>query len=144
MSSPYVLTPADIILLRTSIRRAIPLDNSSIGQFAFPSIIYLPADDAFGLVYQSRMRAVSTDARVLAQCLRCERAEPGFIERILNAEVDCAIASLSPDLARAASARAYEERVRAREAAEARQRTAQRRETIAPGDITLTTLDDLL
>lgn len=86
------LTPTDIMALRTSIRW-----RGSIGEFAHrAAILYYPADDCFGLLADGRVMATSADIRLLGECLRQERAQPGFIRRIMDPTFDCFTASLDP------------------------------------------------
>ena len=82
-----------------------------------PFITYLPADDAWALHAYGHTQAASRRLDVLAACLRCERAEPGFIRRILDTREDARLMSLTPDLAAAERQRAGIERQRAAQAA---------------------------
>ena len=142
MSSP--ITPAQIMDLRASMRAAIPLDTSTIGQFAHPSIIYLASDDAFGLVHGSRLKAVSADPALLAHILRCERAEPGFIDRILDPAEDCRMAALDPHAARLERQRARSEHLKSEADALAKSEALRRRNSILRPDASTLELDDLL
>ena len=144
MTSPYVISPADLMDLRASMRRAIPLDTASHGAFAAPMIIYLPADNAFGLVVNSRMRAVSANIALLGACLRCERAERGWIDRVLDSAEDVRLAALQPDLALAERNRIRNEHARIREAQERAAEASKRRADAAAKNPATLTLDDLL
>lgn len=129
-ASPYTLTPADIMDLRGSVRWQLA---STLVSFEAPFICYAREDrmaqnapgwhpEAFVLHTEGHMRAISHRIEVLAACLRCEWAEPGFMRRILNPAEDCHLASLTPDEAAAErSRRAFEEKaIRTYAAEEAR------------------------
>jgi|SRR6185312_36390 len=114
------LTPADIMSLRTS---AATLRNLGGGvNLGSPYILYLPADDAFCLHAYGSPQAKHADPRVLGAMLAGERAEPGYIRRVLSPLTDCDTASLAPD------DRAARERHRASEAARVRAAEAERAE----------------
>ena len=96
-SNPHLqpLTPADIMLLRASVStRSADGTNGSVG---VPFIVYIPSDDAFALHAYGACQCVHEDPRLLAQMLRCERAEKGFIARVLSPLEPCTVAGLSPD-----------------------------------------------
>lgn len=126
--TPYTLTPADIMDLRGSVRWRL-VDTSLDGP-STPFICYAREDrmaqnapgyhpDAFVLHTEGHIRAISSRIEVLAACLRCEWAEPGFVRRIMDPRTDCATAALSPDLAAAErSRRAFEEKAMRTYAAE--------------------------
>lgn len=132
---PYKLTPADIMNLRESVRWRLTdtIDGPSV-----PFICYASEDrmaqnapgydpDAFVLHTEGHMRAISPRIEVLAACLRCEFAEPGFVSRILNPREDCHVASLAPDEAAAArSRRLFEEKAIRTFAAEEGRRAARK------------------
>lgn len=128
----YRLTPADIMDLRASIRWHL---TDPLTSFEAPFICYAREDrmaqnapgyhpDAFVIHTEGHIRAISPRIEVLAACLKCEWAEPGFMKRILNPAVDCHEASLTPDESAALrSRRLFEEKaMRTFAAEEARQR----------------------
>lgn len=90
------LTPTIILDLRLSIPSRVRCLDTGLGTIGVPFILYLPADDAFALHAYGLMLAVSADPAPLAECLRQERAEPGFIRRILDPQTDVQEASLDP------------------------------------------------
>ena len=107
----YSLTPTTILDLRAS---CPSLRNLGGGiNMGVPYILYLPAEDTFCLHAYGSPQAKHADPAVLAECLRQERAEPGFIRRILSTAEPCDIASLDP------AARAKHAAQRAQEAARA-------------------------
>lgn len=139
----YHLTPADVADLRASVRWRLH-DHLEPG-IALAWINYAPADDMFILHAYGHTQALSVRLEVLAACLRCERAEPGFIERILNPAEDVRMASLTPDLARAERMRQYEERQRQQAHTDAQTaRTVRRNSILPPTDVSGFELDDLL
>ena len=120
IQAPYQLTPADVMDLRASIRWS--LSDRSLGPPDIPFICFAREDrmaqnapgyapDAFVIHTEGHIRALSPRIEVLAACLRCEWAEPGFMRRIMNSNEDCHLASLNPDEAAAErSRRAFEEK----------------------------------
>lgn len=137
---PYMLSAADVSDLRSSVRWRL----HDHGEVAAAWINYSPTDDAFILHAYGHTQAISSDLRVLAACLRCERAETGFIARILDTREDVSLASLAPDLAAEARRRAYDERAKAEAASAARLEAQRRRNSILPTDVSGFDLDDLL
>lgn len=112
------LTPAQITDLRASIRYR----GATVGKDAESVyVIYYPADAAFGLVVGSRLMAISADLEALASCLVAERAERGFIARVLDSAEPPDGASLDPaGRARANASRAADAaRLRLQEDADA-------------------------
>lgn len=91
------ITPALIQDLRDSIRYRVANGQGS----PEPHILYMPADERFLLKVSTRAMCAHSDIRVLARLLLCERAEPGFVARIMDTATDCRVASLAPDLAAA-------------------------------------------
>ena len=151
----YELTPADVMDLRASVRW--PLADPSVDGPQTPYITYARegrmalnapgfSEEAFALYVRGHIRAISTRPEVLGACLRCEYAEPGFIDRILNPAVDCETVTLNPDERALLESRRRFEAKRDREAAEAAARTARKPSpTKAPRqpDPKTLTLDDL-
>lgn len=113
--------------LRTSVPTRVRALDTGLGTIGVPFILYLPADDAFALHAYGLMLATSPDPGVLAECLRQERAEPGFIRRILDPSHDAAVASLDPVSRRAHDAQRALEAHLQRVAAEERDAAATRR-----------------
>jgi hypothetical protein len=100
--------------LRESVRWR--LTDTTGGPDTAPYIIYAREDrmaqnapgydpDAFVLHTQGHMRAISPRLEVLAECLRQEWAQPGFVTSILNPRQDCHVASLDPASAEALRSR---------------------------------------
>lgn len=144
-NAPHVLTPANVQDLRDSIRWRV--SNGRDDTWTDPGVAYIiwgPADGHYILRAYGRPMAASHDIAVLAACLRAERAEPGFIARILDPATDCRTASLSPDLAaaerRRLAALAAEVRSRASLDAELKRTRAVNRRV----DVSKIELDDLL
>lgn len=135
------LSPADIMALRTSVPARVRCLDTGLGSIAVPFILYLPADDAFALHSYGLMLATSKDPAPLAECLRQERAEPGFIRRILDPREDVIHAALDPagrkrlDAQRALAR--HGERIAAEEADQAAERRTRQL------NISAITLDDL-
>lgn len=90
------LTPAMVMDLRGSCAMRTS-DDSTGDRMGVPFIVYIPSDDAFSLHAYGSPQAVHKDVRVLAQVIRCERAEAGFIRRILSPQEPCDVATLGPD-----------------------------------------------
>lgn len=134
------LTPADIQTLRLS---CPSLRNLGGGvNMGFPYIIYLPGDGLFCLHAYGSPQAKSPDAALLAECLRQERAEPGFIRRILSTATDVDEASLDPQARqRRASAQRAALISAAQTASTTRAQLARRASALDPRKLSL---DDLL
>lgn len=145
MTDPYSLSAADVADLRASMRQR-PVDSEDpSGVHRIPYITYLPADDAWLLHAYGHLQAVSPRIDVLAACLRCERAERGFIARILDTSEDVRLASLQPDLAAAERRRQAEERLRAQRQQDTERAALERRRALlGPTNILGIELDDLL
>lgn len=111
--NPHIpaLTPANVMDLRTSITWRV--NDGTIPEV--PHIIYAASEDGFILRAYGRPMCQHRDPALLAKLLRCERAEPGFIRRILDTREPCDVATLAPD------ARAHQAALRAQEAARSRQ-----------------------
>lgn len=114
--APYVLTPADICDLRLSMRKApaaSAMDHSTFGRAerdtGAPYILYLSADDAYLLRAYGSAQCTHANPAILAACLRNERAEPGFIRRVLDPSYTIEEASLDP--AGALASRRHRERL---------------------------------
>lgn len=121
MDLPHTLTPTDIMDLRTSMHsRGADGTNGSVGA---PFIVYVPSDQTYALHCDGLTWAVHRDPTVLCSMLRCERAERGFIRRVLSATEPCDVASLAPD-ARAAHEAAQRAEARKRLAYEQAEREA--------------------
>lgn len=104
------LTPADIMDLRASLTWRV--SDGTVPEV--PHIIYSASEDGFILRAYGRPMAQHCDPAVLAECLRQERAEPGFIRRILDPREDAFMASLDPASAVSAHARLAADASRAR------------------------------
>lgn len=116
--NPFVpaLTPADVMDLRstcTTLRGIYPGP-----MLPHPYILYLPADDLFCLCAYGSPQAKSANPAVLAACLRAERAEAGFIRRILSSEEPCDVATLAPDARARHASLVAQEAARRRQAAQ--------------------------
>lgn len=102
------LTPAVVMDLRASISTRGSADGTN-DRLGVPFIVYSPSEDAFILHAYGSAQALHRDPCILGQLIRCERAEAGFIRRILSAQEPCDVATLSPDArARYSAARADE------------------------------------
>ena len=129
------LTPADIMDLRASVRWHL---NTVVAKdVPVPFICYARtdrsamnapgySDEAFALYAEGHLWAVSTRIEILTACLRCEYAEPGFMRRVMDPREDCALASLSPDVANAERSRRAFEAKAIREQLDEREREKQR------------------
>jgi hypothetical protein len=95
------------------VRGSVDGTNDRLG---VPFIVYVPSDDAFCLHAYGSPQALHSDPRVLAQMIRCERAERGFIRRVLSPAEPCDIATLSPDRRARYAAHQAQERDRQRAA----------------------------
>lgn len=134
------LTPAQITDLRASLRT-----RATVGALVHEAYItYLPADAAFLLVCDGRAMALSADLSALAACLIQERAERGYILRVLDATAPPDEASLDPASRQQAFAQRQASAARIRELE--RQADEKRRERIRRGlvDVAKLTLDDLM
>lgn len=116
------LTPADIMDLRASITYRGSSDSTN--PLSVPFIVYGAPDGVFYLHAYGGCQCASSDPRVLGAMLAGERAEPGYIRRVLSPLTDCDTASLVPD------DRVARERHRAALAATARQAEAERAEAV--------------
>jgi len=105
------LTPAVVMALRTSITTRGSSDGTN-DRMGVPFIVYVPSDDAFVLHAYGSPQAMHRDPRVLGQMMRCERAEAGFIRRVLSAQEPCDIATLAPDARARYAATQAQERAR--------------------------------
>ncbi len=139
------LTVSDVLTLRLS---AHSLRHTGGGMDpGFPFILYLPADDAFCLNCYGAPQAVHKDPALLAELLRQERAEPGFIRRMLSAAEPPDLATLDPAArVRQRSALAAEsarQRQAALDSTEARREAAARLRYVPAVPLTDISLDDL-
>lgn len=139
-SDHRLLTPADVQDLRDSVRYRV--SNGQGDPTAH--ILYLPAEDRFLLRVDCRPMCASADITLLAACLRAERAEPGFVARIMDPAVDCRVASLAPDIAAAERRRLAG--LNAEIAERARSDAERKRQSHIAGrvDVSKISLDDLL
>jgi hypothetical protein len=123
----FPLTPAVVMDLRVSMSMRGSSDGTN-DRIGVPFLVYSPSEDAFVLHAYGSPQAMHADPRVLAQVMRCERAEAGFIRRILSAQEPCDVATLSPDAraryAHTQAAEAARRRLLAQEAAETLSRRA--------------------
>ncbi len=134
------LTTEDVLTLRASCKGLRNLGGGV--DLGTPYILFLPADGVFCLHAYGSPQAKHASAALLGLMLQNERAEPGFIRRVLSAVEPPDLASLSPAAHRAETERRAAER-RKREAYEAEQAaTAARRASAL--DVSKLTLDDLL
>lgn len=136
--NPFVppLTPPDVMDLRASCASLRGLGGGV--NMNVPFILYLPADDLYCLHAYGSPQAKSANPAVLAACLRAERAEPGFIRRILDPSEPCTVATLSPDARARYASRVAETAALQREAAETAREAAYRRaHVIDPARISL-------
>ena len=134
------ITPSLVQDLRDSIQWRVSNGQTPLQ----PHIIYMAAESRFLCLTSGRPQCAHADPRVLARLLICERAEPGFVARIMDPTTDCRTASLAPDAA------AHERRRLDGLRAEARQRDTadaerkRQRTIVARTDVGKLTLDDLL
>lgn len=119
----HVLTPVDVMDLRGSIMWRV--SDGTISEI--PHLLYSASEDGFILRAYGRPMAQHRDPTVLAECLRQERAEPGFIRRILDPREDAFMAALDPASAAATRTRLAADASRAREYTESQSREAVRR-----------------
>jgi len=138
MTNPYTLTIADVLTLRASIRwrTNVTLPDS------LPRIVYSASDDAYVLHHNGRIQAQHEDIGVLAALLRGERAEPGFIARVVQSHEPPDAATLAPDARRAQQARDNAEAAKRRLYASTEAADAKRRVSLL--DASRLTLDDLI
>lgn len=114
MSEPafYALTPTDIMALRLTCRGLRSLGGGV--NMGAPYILYVPASETFCLHAYGSPQATSLDLNVLGAMLRAERAEPGFIRRVLGSEEPCDVATLDPAARARHAAQQAAERARQR------------------------------
>lgn len=142
-----MLTPAEVMELRASVKRPGPAD----GTFALalrPHIIYRAAEGYEPALWElhayGRLQALSARPEPLLTALAREAAEPGFLIRLLNPALNCEDALLPAASLNARMAAAIAE-------AEARERSAleaddaawraRRVQLLDPSAITLEDLD---
>jgi len=82
------LTPTHVAELRASVTRSLRSLGGGV-DLGVPYILYLPADGLFCLHAYGSPQAKHASAAVLGACLVSERAEPGFIRRVLDTSLDC-------------------------------------------------------
>lgn len=134
------LTPAIVMDLRLS---CPSLRNLGRGvNMGVPYILWLPADEVFCLHAYGSPQAKHPDASILGLMLKNERAEPGFIRRVLSPAEPCDAASLNPHaralyIKRRAAERASAEAYRAEQAAALLRRAS----LLDPAKLTLDDLD---
>lgn len=131
------LTPADIMDLRTSLTWRV--SDGTVPEV--PHIIYSASEDGFILRAYGRPMAQHRDPAVLAECLRQERAEPGFIRRILDPREDAFMAALDPASAAATRTQREADASRARAYREEQEAASTRR--VAALNLTKIGLEDL-
>lgn len=137
MTNHRPLTPADVQSLRQSLRwRGTVGDHAHTAQ-----IVYLPADGHFALINDNRLMATSADLATLGACLIAERAESGFIRRILDPATDCETACLDPKARADTIAQRRADAARVRLLNEAAEADARRRRFQI--DVTKLDLEDL-
>lgn len=143
--APYYLTPAAVQTLRDSLHWRVA--NGREDNWDTPGvalIIWSASDSLYILRCGGRPMAQSADIAPLAACLRAERAEPGFIARIMDPATDCRTASLAPDAALAEkhrlSALQAEIRAHTQSSAETKRHVSVKRRV----DVSKITLDDLI
>lgn len=138
-----VLTPVDVSTLRASIRW-----RGTVGANVHTSqIVWIASDETFGLISDGRIMATSADVRILAACLIAERAEPGYIRRIIDSTEPPDVATLDPAARLAAKRRSDANAARIRELnRQSAEAARQRRIGAWRGEIDPTTvdLDDIL
>ncbi len=134
------LTPAVVMDLRASISTRGSADGTG-DRLGVPFLVYSPSEDAFVLHAYGSAQAMHRDANVLGQLIRCERAEAGFIRRVLSSQEPCDVATLAPDArARYAATQASEKRRLALQAEEADEALRRRARAI---DVSKISLDDI-
>jgi hypothetical protein len=134
------LTPALVMDLRGSVSTRGSADGT-YDRVGVPFVVYSPSEDAFVLHAYGSAQAMHKDPRVLAQVMRCERAEAGFIRRILSALEPCDVATLEPDVrARHAQHRAQEAARQRQQAEDLRAAQLARRRVEDPSKLSLNDL----
>lgn len=91
----YGLTEADVLSLRYSLRPEARIPDPA-GPVGAPYILWGSSDDIYILHAYGRTVAVHANIALLAACLRNERAEPGWIRRIMDPAEDPYVSTLNP------------------------------------------------
>lgn len=145
MTAPYTLTTEAVLHLRASIRWRGQVDLDAA---AAAIISWSESERAFMLHAYGRTMAQSADVLPLACMLKAERAERGFIARVLDSAEPPDIASLDPSAYVAAQAARRAEQARINAYARLRdleaEAAAQRLRNVPKPDIAALDLDDLL
>ena len=143
----YTLTPADVALLRASLKRPGPSDGT-FGQGIPPHIIYRPPQGgqppAWALHAYGRLEALSASPEPLLAALEREATEPGFIARLVSSALDpeATLLPTSTLTARmAAAVREAEARERARINGDDAAWRKRRAQLLDPAHISLDDLD---
>ena len=138
----YQLTPADIADLRASLHsRPHDATGDSLG---FPFIVWGQAGREWYLHAYGRTMATSKRIEPLAACLIAERAEPGFIARVLDVSWTVEEALLDADARREARVRQMAARAAETLAATDRENAREAARRVRPEHLTHLTLDSLL
>lgn len=141
----HLLSIADVLDLRLNAHSLRHLGGGV--NLGVPYILLIPADDVFCLHAYGSPQTTHKDARVLAECLRQERAEPGFIQRLLDGREPPDLATLNPaermDRRRAQAAYEASMRAAAQARAEAERTAASRLRYTPQKPLSDLSLDDL-
>ncbi len=142
---PHRLTVADVCILRASLKPSARIpDTPGGGPIGAPYILWSESDSAYVLHAYGRTQAVSPQVQVLAACLRNERAEPGFIRRLLDASEPPDLATLDPHTALRERQHRAALHATAKENDWQREEAARERRRLTPPLATDISLDDLL
>lgn len=135
----HTLTVSDVLTLRASIhwRLAVPLPDS------LPRIVYSASDDLYVLHHDGHIQCQHADIGVLAALLRGERAERGFIFRVVSASEPPDAATLAPDAYAARRAALAAEAARIRLWADEQAQLARRDAELRQPNVANLSLDDL-
>lgn len=136
---PHRLTVDDVLMLRASIkwRIAVTLPDS------LPRIVYNPSEEAYALHHDGHIQCQHADITVLAALLRGERAERGFIHRVVSASEPPDAATLAPDAYAARRAAQGAEAARIRLWADEQAALARRDAELRQPNVANLSLDDL-
>lgn len=143
------MTPVQVLELRVNAKGMFQLSGGvNIGT---PYILWIPADNLWCLHHNGRPQTKHADIALLGELCRQERAERGYIERVLSAAEPPDVASLDPSAREAHASRLRAEQAKARAHADAQAAAAAKaaqRLRYAPAapalDPTSVDLDDLL
>lgn len=135
----HSLSVDDVLTLRASIRwrLAVTLPDS------LPRIVYSASDDLYVLHHDGHIQCQHEDVAVLAALLRGERAERGFIHRVVSATEPPDAATLAPDAYAARHRTLAAEAAHIRLWADEQAQLARRDEELRQPNVANLSLDDL-